>query len=72
MLKLTLAELGNQTEDELIYVNPAQIWHVKPVHIGSYVQCGSAMYGHGWWVKESAEEVARMVDEALERRQAGG
>ena len=64
MLKLTLAEWNSQAEGEVVYVNPSRIGHVAPRESGCYVHLGDAMNGYGYVVKESAEEVARMVDGA--------
>lgn len=66
MLKLTLADTANrgdatyisQTEGP-IWVNALLITHVIPHEFGSYLH----FEHHGHFVKESAEEVARMVDE---------
>lgn len=62
MLKLTQADYGSQTEGDPIYVNPSAVWHMIPHRAGSYVHCGSVMHGHGWWVKETADEVDRLIE----------
>ena len=58
LLKLTLPEV----DPKHIYINPAHIYHVCPQGAGCYIHLGPATTGHGHYVKESAEEVARMVN----------
>ena|SRR5687768_17928625 len=62
MLKLTLADWDTQTDGERVFVNPAHIWHIKRRTDGAYVHLGGASTGHGFVVRESAEEVARMME----------
>ena len=57
LLKLTLPEV----DPKHIYINPAHIYHVCPQGSGCYIHLGPATTGHGHYVKESAETVARMV-----------
>jgi hypothetical protein len=61
MLKLTLADWSCQSEGP-IWINPSLVTHVCSHHVGSYLH----FQDHGHFVKESAEQVARMMDEEEE------